>query len=148
MCTAPGGWPELQREQRDRITMNHLIMVPRCTSHKIMFNRARTRESRVKLQSFAASARNCRSAAWRNWRDVARRIFTHRGARNCIALQPLFLRPDLYARACVRTFQRQNKREREILITQVLRRSASPFFIKVRAGTKQTNKHTEQTASH
>jgi hypothetical protein len=70
---------------------------------------------------------------------MLRRIFTHR-AKNCIALQPLFLRRDL--RASVRTFQRQSEREREILITQVLRRSASLFFIKVRrAGTKQTNKH-------
>jgi hypothetical protein len=39
-------------------------------------------------------------------------------------------------------------REKEILITQVLRRSASPFFIKVCAGTKQTNKHSKQIASH
>lgn len=147
MCTAPAWWPELQQEQRDRITMNHLIMVPRCTSHKIMFNRARTRESRVKLQSFAASARNCRSAAWRNWRDVARRIFTHRGQK--LHRPPAIISAAWFIRACVRarTFQRQSEIERSSL-PKFFGAEHPPFFIKVHAGTKQTNKHSKQTASH
>lgn len=101
---APAARPgELQWEQRDRISMNHLIMVPRCTSHKIMFNRARTREhpGKGEITIIRSAPRNCRSAARRNWRDVARRINTHDKPKTAV------IRGVIYALACVRTFQRQ-----------------------------------------